>query len=112
MWSVEDMVEVTLKERDDFLKDLELPERQLPVSNPVGRHLQHVFEERDTPAHEDRHHERLRAEVFQVRVPRERHEDVRADQEQNGLEKGGHATSVAVGVRSGYPSRLATGPSD
>jgi len=41
------------EQRDDFLDDLELRRRELPVSEAVGRNLQAVLEEREQPGHED-----------------------------------------------------------
>src|SRR4051812_8010378 len=40
------------QQRDYFLQDLELRQRQHGNSNTVGGHLQQILEQRDTPAHE------------------------------------------------------------
>src|SRR5262249_31486589 len=45
-------------------------------ADAVGRDLQQVLEERDAPGHERGDPPRLRAEVLQVPVPREGHEQV------------------------------------
>lgn len=39
-------------ERDDLLQDFELGETQRFVTEPVGRDLKEIFEERDAPASE------------------------------------------------------------
>src|SRR5215471_21067133 len=81
---VEDRERHEHAERDDLLHDLQLREIEHGVANPIGRHLQDVFEERDAPADENRNDQRTGAQVAQMRVPRERHEDVGADQQSCG----------------------------
>ena len=66
-------------ERDDFLNDLQLHGGIDRVAPAIGRDHQHVFKKRDAPAHEDDDPER-HVLVFQMAVPRERHENIRAGQ--------------------------------
>src|SRR5690606_35261262 len=77
-------------ERDHLLHHLELRERERGVADPVGGHLEEVLEQGDPPRDEGGHDPRLRREVPEVGVPRERHEDVRGGEEEGGLEPDGH----------------------
>ena len=70
--------------------------RQLRVADAVGGHLQQVLEQGDAPADERGNEPRLRAELLQMRVPRERHEDVRQNQQDHGLRDDGHESSYLV----------------
>src|SRR3546814_7627102 len=70
-----------------FLHDLELWQRQRRIANAVGRYLEHVFEECDRPRDRRRDVPRLPAQVLQMRVPRDGHEDVRPHQQACGLFK-------------------------
>ena len=63
-------------EGDDLLDDLQLGQREPPVAEPVGRHLDQVFEEGDAPAHQDGDQPVPGAQVPQVRVPGEGHENI------------------------------------
>src|SRR5688500_4104037 len=65
-------------EGEHFLQDLELREAHYLIANAIRGDLEHVLEERDAPASQGRHPPGLRAHVSEVRIPRERHEDVRA----------------------------------
>ena len=65
--------------RDAFLHDLELHNREARGSDAIGRHLKDVFKKRQQPAYRDRDPERL-VLVFQMPVPGERHEYVRNEQ--------------------------------
>jgi hypothetical protein len=70
---------------DALLDDLELVAREFPgeVSAPVGRHLEAVLEEGDSPGNQDRDQERLPLQPFELEmpVPGAGHEDVGAGQE-------------------------------
>lgn len=76
-------------EGDDFLDDLELDEVEraavLGVADAVGRYGQAVLEESYAPREQDDQDERpsgrnLHFTEFEMPVPGERHEDVRADE--------------------------------
>ena len=71
---------------DDFLDGLELRGGKRPVADAVGRHLETIFREGDQPADQDGERERS-VLVFQMPVPREGHEDVGNDQEDDGCHK-------------------------
>ena len=76
------------RERDHFLDDFQLPDRERPAElrrpDAVGRNLEAVFEQGDAPAEQ---YDSQHAEAFElgfecdVAVPGERHEDVRNDEE-------------------------------
>src|SRR5882724_6184549 len=76
---------------DDLLDDLELIAGELAAEIPaaIRRHHQAVFEERDPPRDEDDREERLALEKleFQLPVPRNGHEDVGADEEEDGFHR-------------------------
>ena len=74
-------------ERDDLLDDLELRGGIDRVAPAIGRDHQHVFKKRNAPAHEDDDPER-RVFVFQMAVPCERHENIRAGQQHDGQPAG------------------------
>lgn len=76
-------------ERDDFLHDLELGERERGVADAVRGHLQKIFEEGYPPAHNSGQPPRLARHVLQVSVPGERHKAVRADEEEDRAVDGG-----------------------
>lgn len=88
-------------ERDDLLNDLELRGRVNRIAPAIGGHLQAVFEESDAPAYENDDEQRLALEL-QVAVPRDGHEEVRADEQrdgkQAGLEKGVHCFDLVFFV--------------
>ena len=79
------------RERDHFLDDFQLPDRERPAElrrpDAVGRNLEAVFEQGDAPAQQD---DRQHAEAFEFRfecdmpVPCERHEGVRYDEQGDG----------------------------
>ena len=85
------------RERDDFLDDLELRRRIKRVAPAIRRHHQDVFKERNAPACEDDRHERFAFE-FQMPIPRERHEDIRAEQQRDGK-----PTGLDEGVHKSIP---------
>ena len=66
------------RQRDDLLKNLELPQRHDLMTNAIGGHLDQVFKEGNPPANERGNQPRLGRHAFQVTVPRERHENVAA----------------------------------
>ena len=83
------------RQRNDFLNDLELDERErtavLREAHPVGGHHKRVFKEGDSPGKEDDADERpvvrnLHLLQFQVAVPGQRHEDVGTEEEEDGSE--------------------------
>ena len=73
---------------------LSCPSDMRGVADAIGGHLHQVFEQRDAPAHERGDDPGLRRHVLEVRVPGERHEDVRNDQQAGALCPDGqvHAT--------------------
>ena len=76
-------------ERDDLLHDLQLGERERGVADAVRGHLQQLLEERNAPADDGGEPPRFAGHVFQVSIPGERHEAVRADEEEDGTVDGG-----------------------
>ena len=90
------------RERDHFLQHLQLREIQRRVADAVCRHLEQVLEERDAPAHEHRDDPRFGAEILEVGVPGERHEDVRADEQNGGRDDDAHG-------RKGYKKPVRRG---
>src|SRR4051812_19363246 len=59
-----------------FLKNLQLRQRQLSRADSVCRDHEHVLEQSDPPAQDHRDIPFAIAEITQMRVPREGHEDV------------------------------------
>src|SRR5712691_649027 len=70
-------------QRDDFLDDLQLRSRELPIAQPVGWHLKAILEEGDEPADQHDGIDRRGAEL-EVAVPRESHEDIGHDEQSDG----------------------------
>lgn len=66
------------RQRDDLLKNLELPQRHDLMTDAIGGHLDQVFKEGDPPADKRGNQPGFGRHVFQVTVPRERHEHVAA----------------------------------
>ena len=66
-------------QRDDLLNDLQLRERHHPVAQSIGGNLQEILEQRDSPAENRGNIPRTIGKIAKVRVPRNRHEEVRAD---------------------------------
>jgi len=76
------------RERDNLLDDLELPNGNRPAelrrADAVGRDLETIFQEGDSPAQQ---HDSGHPETFEPRferdmpVPRQRHESVRHDEQ-------------------------------
>src|SRR5207253_11177960 len=78
-------------QRDDFLQDLELAELQLGVADAVGRDLQQVLEQRDSPAHQCGDDPRPLAQMPQMGIPGKGHEDVGEDQQYDSFGNDRHA---------------------
>src|SRR5713226_9534363 len=79
---------------DDFLQNLELGDGIEGVSPAIGRDLEYVLKKSDAPARQYDQPKR-RAFVFQMPVPRERHEQVgrrqQDDREPARLEEFSHS---------------------
>lgn len=81
----------------------------------VRRHLQAIFEKRDSPGDEN-HGDQRRRLVFQMAVPRESHEHVRRGEHQNreqrqqGNGNGRHAVNPCGKSLSGEYNRGTNGP--
>jgi hypothetical protein len=76
-------------ERDDFLDDFQLRDGIDRVAPAIGRDHEKIFKECDAPAREDDQPERRAFEFrVQIAIPRERHENVRADQQHDGQPAG------------------------
>ena len=75
-------------QRDEFLNRLQLRRGKLIGPDAIRRHLKAILEECDPPADKNDLPQRL-APVFQVSVPRKRHENVGNRQQQDGS----HASS-------------------
>ena len=82
-------------ERDDFLNHLELHQVEGAAvaveADAVGRHLATIFGKGDNPREQDDADERpmgryARLLKFQVAVPSQGHEDVAADEQQDGID--------------------------
>ena len=92
------------RQRNDFLHNFQLRCGIHIAAPAVRRHLQDVFEKRNAPARDDHKPDRLEF-VFQMPIPRERHEDVRAeeqdDREPAGICKihGAKMNSQPIGVK-------------
>ncbi len=65
------------RQRDHFLDNLKLVGGVGIAPPTVGRHLEQVFKKGNAPTHEDDKEQRLVLE-FQMPIPREGHEDIRA----------------------------------
>ena len=63
------------QQRDDFLDDFQLRGGVNIAAPTIGRHLQDVLKKSDAPTREDDEEDRLLF-IFQMPIPRERHEDV------------------------------------
>ena len=74
-------------QRDGFLKDFQLRKRQETVSDPIRGDHEHVLKKGDPPRDQNDLPNRRVRKIFQVRVPREKHERVGADQEENDSKK-------------------------
>jgi len=81
-------------ERDHFLDDFELHQGEgtavFDEAEPVGRHLQTVFEESDSPTESDDGNQRPLLEPFEfaefeMPVPGESHEDIAADKQKDSI---------------------------
>jgi len=77
------------RQRDDFLYDFELRDGINRVAPAVGRDHEKVFKESDAPARDDDQPKRRAFEFrVQIAIPRERHENVRANQQHDGQPAG------------------------
>jgi hypothetical protein len=68
--------------RDDLLDHFQLKRCEFTIADAIRGDLKTIFSERDEPAHQDYCQKRSFA-VFQVTVPGNRHEDIRANQKEN-----------------------------
>ena len=65
------------QQRDRLLRDLELPcGPAMGKSDAIGRDRKTIFDQRDAPADQDDHNERLGHSAFQVPIPGDGHEEV------------------------------------
>jgi len=62
--------------RDDLLKNFELWKTESGISHAIGGNLDHVFEKCNPPTDERRIKPVATSKIFQVGIPRERHEDI------------------------------------
>jgi hypothetical protein len=81
------------REGNNFLQNLELPKLHHGDSGPVSGYLEHVFKERNPPAHQHRDKPRLRRQVPEVSIPCKCHKDVTACQKQDGDDVGSHVVT-------------------
>jgi len=81
------------RECDYFLNDLQLRQRHHRVADAIGRHLEQILEQRDTPARERCDEPGLAAEILEMGIPGESHEYVgqaqQPDRLQNDVHSGG-----------------------
>jgi len=96
-------------ERDALLDDLELHEAEGTAvaleADAVGRHLAAIFKESDAPRENDDAQQGpigrdARLLQPQVTVPGQRHEDVAAEKQQNGINSG-HESAIFRGAKLG-----------
>jgi hypothetical protein len=59
-------------------------------ADAVGRNLQQILEQGDTPAGERGDQPRLVAHVLQMRIPGKSHEDAGKRKQNQGLQRSGH----------------------
>src|SRR5690606_32253699 len=81
---------------DDLLDRLQLGGAEIAVADPVGRHLEAIFQQGDGPARQDDHEHWRRLEL-QMAVPGEGHEDVGQQQQADGGQWNGHGAPEDVG---------------
>lgn len=74
-------------ECDDLLNDFQLESGELAVADAVCGDLKTIFGEGDQPAHDDGGEQR-RLAVFQMAIPGNCHEYIRADKQQDGFHGG------------------------
>src|SRR6202044_2263785 len=65
---------------------------ELAVADAIGGDLQEILKERNAPACKRGDEPRAIAEIFQMCVPRERHKDVRSDQQHDRPDYCRHTT--------------------
>jgi hypothetical protein len=89
--------------RDDLLDDFQLERCEFTIADAIRGDLKTIFSERDEPAHQDYCQKRSFA-VFQVTVPRNRHEDIRANQKENRFHgaRSYHGRNTEVRQRNAY----------
>ncbi len=75
------------RERDDFLDDLQLGGGEVGVALAIGGNHQAILEEGDAPARQRDESQQCALEL-QMPIPNESHEDVRADEQQDGKPAG------------------------
>jgi hypothetical protein len=83
-----------------LLHDFELRKREPSRAEAVCRHLKEIFKKCERPARDDHQPERFVLEL-QMAIPRERHEDVRDEEQQSG-----DHDSLAVAAGAGLSSNL------
>ena len=77
------------RERDDFLNDLQLRDGINRIAPAIGGNHENVFKESDAPTREDDQPQRQTFESrVQIAIPCERHENIRADQQNDGQPAG------------------------
>jgi len=82
------------KERDGFLKDFEVGDGECGMADAVGGDLEHVLEEGDGPAYDGGDEPGFGGEGFEMAIPCEGHEDIRANQHEGGQENCFHGGSL------------------
>src|ERR1041385_563515 len=92
LFHVEDRERDEDAQRDHLLDDLELAELERGMADAVRWDLKQILEQRDAPAHERGDDPGPLAEISQVRIPGERHEDVGTDEQKDGLGDDRHAS--------------------
>src|SRR5690606_2485712 len=90
---------------DDLLQNLQLADAHDLIADAVPRHLQQVLEQRNAPADESGDEPRPRAQLFQMGVPGESHEDVAHTEQEYGQSDLPHRRML-MGVDSENRSRL------
>ena len=87
------------RERDGFLHNLELRDRENGVPEAVCRHLDEILKERDAPADECGDEPRLGREIFKMAVPCYRHKDIADGQRLCESSAGSGGVAGAAGGR-------------
>jgi hypothetical protein len=71
---------------DDFLQNFELIAIEHGETDPVGWHLETIFEKSDAPRDQDDEEKGPAMHPLEMPVPSTSHEDIRRQQEQDGSE--------------------------
>ena len=77
-------------EGDHLLEDLQLPQVHYRIAQAVGRDLDQVFQEGDAPTGQGGQVPGFAAQVFQMGIPGEGHEEIGQGQQDGAFDDDGH----------------------